>query len=477
MQRRCGHGFLPRCRHTRQAIAKAIAAAAILALAACAARAPSPAPLPPETVADTGSPSPQVHGTSGPLTQARSERIIGKLEKQAPGDLLARHLRAIENVIEAPLRAGNAARLLVDGPATHDAMFEAMARARDHINLETYILDDDPVGQELAALLARKRAEGVRVHLMYDSVGVLSTPAEYFDGLRASGIALCEYNPVNPLKSKRGWRLNNRDHRKILVVDGRVAFTGGINISAVYASSSFARFRRKPPAEEGWRDTHIEARGPVVLDFQRLFLDAWKQQCGGLDETAAKYFPKLPAQGDKVMRVAAGEPGESEIYAALLSAIERAENRIYLTVGYFVPDPRTLQALADAARRGVDVQLALPGVSDFWAPLYAGRSHYQTLLEAGVRIHERRDALLHAKTAVIDGVWSTVGSTNVDWRSFVHNAEANLIVLGVDFGDRMEALFRRDIDHSIEIDPQSWSRRGAAARMKEWFARRWEYLL
>jgi len=470
MQRRRGPGFLRHCR-------RAIAAATILAVAACAMRAPSPAPPPPKTVTETRSAPPRVHGAAGPLPKAHSKRIIGQLEKQAEGDLLARHLRAVEHVIEAPLRAGNSARLLVDGPATHDAMFAAMARARDHINLETYILDADPVGQELATLLARKRAEGVRVHIMYDSVGVLSTPAEYFNGLRASGIALCEYNPVNPIKAKRGWRLNNRDHRKILVVDGRVAFTGGINISAVYASSSFARLRRKPPVEDGWRDTHVEARGPVVRDFQRLFLDAWNHQCGALDETAAKYFPKLPPQGDKVMRVAAGDPGESEIYAALLSAIERAERRIYLTVGYFVPDPRTLQALVDAARRGVDVQLALPGVSDFWAPLYAGRSHYQTLLDAGVRIHERRDALLHAKTAVIDGVWSTVGSTNVDWRSFVHNAEANLIVLGVDFGARMEELFRRDVDHSIEIDPQAWPRRGAAARMKEWFARRWEYLL
>ncbi|MCC7548873.1 MAG: hypothetical protein IT532_13990 [Burkholderiales bacterium] len=177
------------------------------------------------------------------------------------------------------------------------------------------------------------------------------------------------------------------------------------------------------------------------------------------------------------MRVAAGEPGESEIYAALLSAIERADTRIYLTMGYFVPDPRTMEALTGAARRGVDVQLALPGVSDFWEPLYAGRSNYQTLLDAGVRIFERHDAMLHAKTAVIDGVWSTVGSTNVDWRSFVHNAEANVIVLGVDFGGQMERLFRLDVEHSIEIDPVRWADRGIAARMKEWFARRWEYLL
>jgi len=470
MRRHCGLGLLVDVR-------RALSATAFLAMAACAITAPSPAPLPPGAVAQAGSPPPRIHGSRGPLTRARSERLVDQLEQQAPGDLLAYHLRAVENVIDAPLRAGNAATLLVDGPKTHDAMFEAIAAARDHINLETYILDADPVGRELAVLLTRKRAAGVRVHLMYDSVGVLSTPTEYFDDLRDGGIALCEYNPVNPLKARRGWRLNNRDHRKILVVDGRVAFTGGINISSVYASSSFARLRRKPPVEDGWRDTHIEARGPVVRDFQRLFLDAWQKQCGAINETAAKYFPKLTPQGDKVMRVAAGEPGESEIYAALLSAIERAERRIYLTVGYFVPDPRTLQALVDAAQRGVDVQLALPGVSDFWAPLYAGRSHYQTLLDAGVRIHERRDALLHAKTAVIDGVWSTVGSTNVDWRSFVHNAEANLIVLGVEFGDRMEDLFRRDVEHSVEIDLEAWGRRGVAARMKEWFARRWEYLL
>jgi len=446
-----------------------------LTLTGCATQLPSPAPPEPDVAQETATPT--VHGPSGRLDPSRSRRVIATLEKQSPGDLLERHLHAIENIVSAPLRTGNAARLLIDGPATHDAMFQAMASARDHIHLETYILDADPVGLELAALLARKRAEGVKVSVMYDSVGVLTTPAEYFEQLRSHGIELCEYNPVNPLKARRGWRVNNRDHRKILVVDGRVAFTGGINISAVYASSSFARLRRKPPVEDGWRDTHIETRGPIVADLQRLFLDAWARQCGPMDEGRALYFPDLPAQGDRVMRVAAGEPGESEIYAALLSAIERAERRVYLTMGYFVPDPRTLQALVDAARRGVDVQLALPGVSDFWAPLYAGRSHFQVLLDAGVRIHERHDAMLHAKTAVIDGVWSTVGSTNVDWRSFVHNAEANVIVLGAEFAQQMEDLFRLDVEHSIEIDPNQWSRRGVAARMKEWFARRWEYLL
>jgi cardiolipin synthase len=192
----------------------------------------------------------------------------------------------------------------------------------------------------------------------------------------------------------------------------------------------------------------------------------------------ADYFPEMAPAGDKVVRViASAAGGESEVYAALLSALERAEVSAYLTVGYFVPDPRTLDALEAAAQRGVDVRLALPGLSDFWAPLHAGRSHYARLLASGVRIYERRDALLHAKTAVIDGVWSTIGSTNVDWRSFVHNAEANVEVLDAPFAKRMEELFLLDIDHSVEITAQAWQARGWGEKMKEWFARQWEYLL
>ncbi|HEU5283614.1 MAG TPA: phospholipase D-like domain-containing protein [Burkholderiales bacterium] len=435
---------------------------------------PLPAPPPHQDTA-LAREQPRVHGARGPLPPQQASRILRRLERESDSDLLSRHLRAVEDLIDAPLRVGNAAELLIDGPATHKAMLGAIEQARDHVNLETYIIDADAVGQRTADLLLRKRSEGVQVNLIYDSVGALGTPPEYFERLRQAGVRVCEYNPVNPLKARGAWRINNRDHRKLLVVDGEVAFAGGINISGVYSSGSFSKRRRKPPVEDGWRDTHIEVRGPVVTDVQRLFLETWAKQCGEID--AADYFPRLRVEGSKVMRVVAGEPGESEIYPALLSAIERAERKVYLTVGYFVPDPRTLAVLLQAARRGVDVRLALPGVSDFWAPLYAGRSHYEALLAAGVRIFERRDALLHAKTAVIDGVWSTVGSTNVDWRSFVHNAEANLIVLGEDFGERMEALFARDLEHSVEISEERWRRRGPGTRFKEWLARRWEYFL
>jgi cardiolipin synthase len=394
--------------------------------------------------------------------------------------LLAHHLAQVAPSLTSPLTRGNDATLLVDGPKTHAAMFAAMEAARDHINLETYILEEGEVGERLAQLLARKRRAGVHVNLLYDSVGSLNTSRDYFERLKAAGVAVCEFNPVNPAKAAAGWQLNNRDHRKILVVDGRVAFTGGINISGVYsAGSASARMQKKADEEgAGWRDTHLRVEGPVVAQLQRLFLDGWAlQDCGPAPQ--ATYYPPLARRGDKAMRVVAADPGlrKSEMYAVLLSAIQGARQRVWLTFGYFVPDPRTREALVDAARRGVDVRLVLPGFSDFWAPVYAGRSHYAELLEAGVAIYEWRDALMHAKTAVIDSVWASVGSTNLDWRSFVHNYEADVIVYDPAFARALEGRFRLDVEASVEITLPAWRQRGVVERLKEWLARRWEYLL
>jgi cardiolipin synthase len=165
------------------------------------------------------------------------------------------------------------------------------------------------------------------------------------------------------------------------------------------------------------------------------------------------------------------------MYVALLSAIGHARSRVWLTCGYFVPDAQTKSALIEAARRGVDVRLVLPGFTDFWAPLYAGRSHYDELLSAGVRVYEWHEALMHAKTAVIDSVWSSVGSTNLDWRSFVHNYEGDLIVVDAAFARALERLFQRDVAASVQVTLEAWRQRGAAERLKEWFARQWEYLL
>jgi cardiolipin synthase A/B len=216
----------------------------------------------------------------------------------------------------------------------------------------------------------------------------------------------------------------------------------------------------------------------VVAALPRLVVEGWAlQACGPIAD--ASYFPEPRRAGDKAMRVVAGDPGagKSEMYLALLSALRQARHRAWLTVGYFVPDPPMREALTDAARRGVDVRLSLAGFSDFWAPVYAARANYAALLAAGVRVYERHDALMHAKTAVIDSLWSSIGSTNLDWRSFVYNYEADLLIHDADFARIMEESFRRDLEASLEVTPQAWARRGASQRIKEWLARRFERLL
>ncbi|WP_231874408.1 phosphatidylserine/phosphatidylglycerophosphate/cardiolipin synthase family protein [Azoarcus sp. KH32C] len=438
--------------------------------------------LPPSGFVSTGN-AVRVEDERGPLGPQRSRGVIRDLEREDGTGLLRYHLGQVEGVLAQPLVVGNDARLLIDGPQTEAAMFREIGLARQRIDIETYILEAEGAGERLAALLETARSAGVQVRVLYDSAGSIATPQAYFDRLRAAGVAVCAFNPLNPLALQRDPRLNanNRDHRKIMIIDQRVAFTGGINISAVYSSGSFGRKRAPPDPKAGWRDTHVAVRGPVVAQFQELFDDTWERQKCDVPppgRTAARKAASVRA-GDMAMRLVVGDPSveRSELYVALMSAIENAKARVWLTYGYFIPDERTLQLLQNAARHGVDVRLVLPGFSDFWAPFHAGRSHYAALLAAGVRIFERRDALLHAKTAVIDGVWSSVGSTNLDWRSFVHNYEADVLVVDRGFATELEKLFALDESASHEVTQAEWKRRGLGARFLEWLAQRWEYVL
>jgi cardiolipin synthase len=419
---------------------------------------------------------------SGPVSASKSAAIIEKLQnKSGDSDILQKHL-AVEQAINAdsPLVLGNRLVLLQDGPATYRAMFAAMRKAKNHINLETYIFEDDDIGKQFADLLLERQAAGVQVNLIYDSVGCLNTPKEFFERLKAGGIRVLEFNPINPLAgNKKAWLLNNRDHRKLLVVDGRIAFIGGINISESYSSGSSTRRGRKSADQSaGWRDTHLQIEGPVVAEFQKLFMDTWIKQKGP-PLTRKSYFPKLDKKGDEIVRAigSASDDPHSLIYLTLLSAIDHAEQWVQLTNAYFAPDPQLLKALTDAARRGVDVKLILPSHTDSWAVFHAGRSHYSELLRGGVKIYERRGAVMHAKTASIDGVWSTIGSTNLDWRSFLHNDEINAAILGRDFSRQMDAMFARDLAESDAIDLDRWQHRSLLFRLKEWVARLAEYWL
>jgi phosphatidylserine/phosphatidylglycerophosphate/cardiolipin synthase-like enzyme len=242
--------------------------------------------------------------------------------------------------------------LLQDGAPTYRAMFAAIGAATDHINLETYKIEDDEIGRQLSELLLQKRAQGVQVNLLYDSVGSIGTPQAFFDRLTAGDVQVLEFNPVNPLSAKKEWLVNNRDHRKLLVIDGHTAFVGGINFSRVHSGGSFAR-REGPEAKAAWRDTHLRIEGPVVDEFQKLFMQTWAKQRGP-PLAAANYFPALAGKGGEMVRAVGSTPEDphSLIYLTLLSAISKAESHVYLTNAYFVPDPQLLDALTDAARRG-----------------------------------------------------------------------------------------------------------------------------
>ncbi|MEO7335353.1 MAG: phospholipase D-like domain-containing protein, partial [Caldimonas sp.] len=396
----------------------------------------------------------QLAGANGKmLSTAQSQAIIDRLAGNGrKADALERHLAVEETIAGNPLTAGNAALLLEDGPATYDAMFKAIKGARDHINMETYILEDDEVGRKFADALIERQQGGIQVNLIHDGVGTLSTPKEFFQRLMDAGINVLEFNPVNPLKAKAGWDVNQRDHRKILVVDGETAFLGGINISGVYSggssggssfgSSGGSSFGSsvgsaaapaksipgapRDPKSLPWRDTDLQLTGPVVADLQKFFIDTWEGQ-KGKPLAPRNYYPQIPVRGKEVVRAISSAPGDpiSLIYATFISAINSAETQILLTNAYFVPDPQLTDALIGAVSRGVDVKMVLPSTTDSWLVFHAGRAHYDELLRGGVKLYERRDALLHAKTALIDGVWSTIGSTNLDWRSFLHNQEVN----------------------------------------------------
>ncbi|WP_169633162.1 cardiolipin synthase [Acidovorax sp. SRB_14] len=453
---------------------RALAACCLLGVSACSSL--------PRVVPDLARPAKTVllEGVQGPLSAAQSKAVLDRLRSRSPNtDIFERHLALEEAIVGSPLTTGNRVQLLRDGPATYTAMLAAIEGARDHIHMETYIFDDDEVGQRFASALVAKQREGVQVNLIRDSVGTIRTPTDFFAQMADAGVRVLEFNPINPLMARKQWELNQRDHRKLLVVDGRTAFLGGINISGVYSSGSFKGLRpARPNGQLAWRDTDLQLEGPVVAELQKLFLATWVQQ-GGDPLEVRQWFPEPQRVGHDVVRAIGSSPEEpfSLIYATLLSAIDSAETRIQITNAYFAPDPQLLAALEGAARRGVEVTLILPSQTDSWLVFHAGRNYYGQLLRAGVKIYERRGRVLHSKTALVDGVWATVGSTNLDWRSFLHNHELNAVVLGTEFGQQVDAMFRKDLAASDAVTLEQWERRPLHLRFQEGFARLWEYWL
>jgi cardiolipin synthase len=401
-----------------------------------------------------------------------SERTIVFGTGSAPPDDLQIQRAVQRDIDAAPPVDGNRVELLRDGAQAFPAMFEAMQQAQDSINLEFYTFDDvRSGGRSLGEVLVDRLRHGVAVSIIYDAIGSDDTSAVFIDRLMRAGAAMVEFNR-DPLARGTFDSPNDRDHRKLMVIDGRIGFMGGINLAHAYE-------QRRPGAVDQplVRDTAVRITGPVVADLQRVFFATWTQQHGPPLQSR-NWFPALTPADDETVRILASQPGDNKplYYVWLLHALHAARRSISLSTGYFVPTHQERVELARAARRGVRVRLVLPSQSDSIDAIAAGRAAYGDLLKAGVSIYEVQNAVLHSKFIIIDGVWMAIGSSNFDRRSAVFNNELDAIVLGSRVADG-EALFDQDIAMSRQIDLPAWRARPIGERLLEWRARLWEFLL
>jgi len=357
---------------------------------------------------------------------------------------------------------GNQIRIFTEGEAAFRAMRDAIAGAEREVLVESYIWRDDAIGRAFLHDLADAAARGVTVRVVADALGSAGTRREFWQDMERRGIEARLFHPLFP----RLWSQLYRDHRKILVVDRTVAFTGGMNIGEEYGSFK--------PHEAGafWRDTHLAVRGPVAWEMAVVFGESW-DRAGG---TPFSIEPMDPAsQGEQGARVlvldARPGRGHEEAASVLAAIVGAARRRVWVTNAYFAPRPPAVEILGRAVDRGIDVRLLLPGRTDVALVRHAGHGFFQDLLDRGVRIYEYQAAILHAKCLVADGKAAVVGSTNLDFRSFHFNAECNLVIFDREVGRQLDAIFEEDLERAEEIDAAAWRRRGVGHRVGDRLAR------
>jgi len=356
--------------------------------------------------------------------------------------------------------SGNRVTLLVDGEEAYPAMLEAIASARYTILMDSFIFNDDAAGRLFAAALAERAGAGVQVHLTVDAIGTINVPKGFFDGLRRANVAVMEFRPVAPWRP--GWGLLFRNHRKLLVVDGRVGFAGGLNIGAAWLPQSLGG--------HGWHDIHVRIEGPAARILFRISAATWRSHAGpGLSPRL--FQPEVEPVGDTDVSVVGSREHRKRrsIRGAYLRAIRRAKRYIYIANAYFIPDLGLRHALRNAARRGVDVRIMVPVRGNILPVQLASEALLGRALRAGIRIFRWQGAMLHAKTAVIDDQWATVGSFNLDHRSWAMNLEVNVVVAETEFALRLREVFDRDVAGCTELTREVWRARGFWRRLVERF--------
>lgn len=371
----------------------------------------------------------------------------------------------------SPLTTGNLVKLLLNGEQKFPEVFTVLKSARHHIHIQYYIYENDVVGNQVKDILTQKAKEGVKVRFIYDAFGSHTIRKKFVTEMRSSGIEAYPFNRIRfiPLAN----RVNYRNHRKIIIVDGRCGFLGGINISDRYINDLRQKKKRKK-SKLFWRDTHLRIDGPGVQYLQYLFFCDWNFCSGQKLQPGSLYFiDRRHPEGNESVQVAASGPDSPTptIMLSLLKAINLAKTEILITTPYFVPGETILNALKVAALAGVSVKLLAPGISDSRLVNAAAWSYYDDLLRAGVEIYLYYKGFIHVKTMVVDDYISIVGTANMDYRSFDLNFEVNAVVYGVKLAAELRKTFLEDLEYAGKIEAQEWRKRPVFKQLPEKVAR------
>ena len=356
---------------------------------------------------------------------------------------------------------GNRVDVLLNGDEIFPAKLRAIQRARKTITYAQYVWEDGQPSENMSRALAERCRAGVAVNVLVDGVGALSMPDSYRREMVDAGCRVETFRPLNPFTIDRA---NNRNHRRILVVDGQVGITGGSGMSGKWGGDG--------KTEDHWRDTDVKVEGPVVGQLQGAFAENWLETTG-IALGGPEYFPQaIERKGGVAAQAVRSSPagGGAAMYTMFLLAMASAQRSIYITNPYFLPDAKMVETLVQTGRRGVRVVLLLPGAIDHNLVREASRSELGRLLRVGIEIYEYQPALLHAKTMVVDGRWATVGSTNLDRRSFALNDEMNLVIYDVTIAQRLERVFADDLSRSKRITYEDWRKRGIIGRLFEFLS-------
>jgi cardiolipin synthase A/B len=377
----------------------------------------------------------------------------------------ANFFRTIEAHTDAPIVSGNRIEILLNGDETFPVMLREIRRAKSTITFAQYLYEDGSIAHELAQAFAERCRAGIRADILLDSHGSGKAPADVIATMKDAGCHVEYFRRIEADGIIFPWKLlryNYRSHRRVLVIDGQIGFTGGYGISEAWTGNG-----RTP---EHWRDTNVRIEGPVVRFLQAAFAESWLETTG-IAIGGDGYFPRLEPSGNLPAQVVKSSPtgGSFQNYMLFLLSINSAKKTIFITNPYFMPDSVMTKALVKAASRGVRVVVLLPGESDSHLTYTASRSHYGPFLLGGVQIFEYKAALMHAKTIVVDGVWLTIGSTNFDNRSFALNQEINLTVYDSGVAHRLEEIFQEDLKYSQQITYEQWQSRSIFERIFEFF--------